>query len=271
MHAWNITGQIRGKNTLATYRFVLERFAGRFGKRKVADITSEKVFSFLASCTEQSSQGTRYTWCALLRAFFNHVIDRYQLNLRNPCDSPMIRKVFRPPRIGTRTVIDREAVDEVIYTTGNRRDRLLLELMARGGMRIGEVLKLRPEDIDGVKVTLWHPKSGNDREMVFIPKRVAERLRGYVTEQNLKAGDRIFSLTYNGARLAVRRAGGRLGIALRPHELRRYAATFASRSGVPLEVVSKVILRHKNLSTTQRYLGKVTDAEAMKWIDRIYD
>jgi integrase/recombinase XerD len=183
----------------------------------------------------------------------------------------MIRKVFRPPRIGTRTVIDREAVDEVIYTTGNRRDRLLLELMARGGMRIGEVLKLKPEDIDGVKITLWHPKSGSDREMVFIPKRVAERLRGYVTEQNLKAGDRIFSLTYNGARLAVRRAGKSLGIALRPHELRRYAATFASRSGVPLEVVSKVILRHKNLSTTQRYLGKVTDAEAMKWIDRIYD
>jgi len=38
-----------------------------------------------------------------------------------------------------------------------------------------------------------------------------------------------------------------------------------------VEVVSKVILRHKNLSTTQRYLGKVSEAEAMKWIDRIYD
>ena len=60
-------------------------------------------------------------------------------------------------------------------------------------------------------------------------------------------------------------------MALRPYELRRYAATLASRSGVPLEVVSKVILGHKNLSTTQRYLRKVTDAEAMKWIDRIYD
>ena len=229
------------------------------------------VFSFLASCTEQSSQGTRYTWCALLRAFFNHVIDRYQLNLRNPCDSPMIRKVFRPPRIGTRTVIDREAVDEVIYTTQNRRDRLLLELMARGGMRIGKVLKLKPEDIEGVKVTLWHPKSGSDRETVFMPKRVAERLRAYVGDKNPRAGDRIFSLTYNGARLAVKRAGERLGIALRPHELRRHAATCASRSGVPLEVVSKVILRHKNLSTTRRYLGNVTDAEEMKWIDRIYD
>ena len=43
MHAWSITGLIRGKNTLATYRFVLERFARRFGKRKIADITSEGV------------------------------------------------------------------------------------------------------------------------------------------------------------------------------------------------------------------------------------
>jgi hypothetical protein len=40
---------------------------------------------------------------------------------------------------------------------------------------------------------------------------------------------------------------------------------------VPLEIVSKVILRHKNLSTTQRYLGKVSEAEAMKLIDRIYE
>ena len=36
---------------------------------------------------------------------------------------------------------------------------------------------------------------------------------------------------------------------------RRHAATYASGSGVPIEIVSKVILRHANLSTTRRYLG----------------
>jgi integrase len=81
----------------------------------------------------------------------------------------------------------------------------------------------------------------------------------------------VMRYTKSGQGLAVKRAGRRLRIALRPHELRRYAVTFASTSGVLLEVVSKVILRHKNLSTTQRYLGRVTEAEAMKWIDRIYD
>ena len=53
----------------------------------------------------------------------------------------------------------------------------------------------------------------------------------------------------------VRKAGALVGIHLRPHDLRRHAATYASRSGVPVEIVSKVILRHANLSTTQRYLG----------------
>ena len=39
----------------------------------------------------------------------------------------------------------------------------------------------------------------------------------------------------------------------------------------PLEIVSKVILRHTNLSTTQRYLGTVSDTEAMRWIEILYD
>ena len=55
-----------------------------------------------------------------------------------------------------------------------------------------------------------------------------------------------------------------VGINLKPHDLRRHATTYASRSGTPIEIVSKVILRHANLSTTQRYLGKVSDMEAMR-------
>jgi integrase len=68
----------------------------------------------------------------------------------------------------------------------------------------------------------------------------------------------------------TKRAGDVVGIYLKPHDLRRHAATFASRSGVPLEIVSKVILRHANLSTTQRYLGKISDAEAIRWIENIH-
>jgi integrase len=57
---------------------------------------------------------------------------------------------------------------------------------------------------------------------------------------------------------------------LRRRALRRYAATYVSRSGVPIEIVSKMILRHSNLWTTQRYLGKTTDTEVMRWIENLY-
>ena len=66
------------------------------------------------------------------------------------------------------------------------------------------------------------------------------------------------------------RAAGVAGIHVRPHDLRGHAATYASRSGVPIEIVSKVILRHANLATTQRYLGKVSDVEAIRWIENIH-
>ncbi len=61
-------------------------------------------------------------------------------------------------------------VDEIIFRTIKPRNRLILELMARGGMRIGEVLKLTPADVDERKLTLKDPKSGRGQEVVFIPQ-----------------------------------------------------------------------------------------------------
>ena len=146
----------------------------------------------------------------------------------------------------------------------------MLELMARGGMRIGEVLKLAPKDIDEQKLTLRDPKSGKEEEVVFIPRRLAGRLRDYIGQKGIKPSERIFPITYSAARVMSRKAGTLTGVHLRPHDLRRPAATYASRSGIPIEIVSKVILRHSNLATTQRYLGKIQDAEAKRWIENLY-
>ncbi|MFT5701381.1 MAG: integrase/recombinase XerD [Desulforhopalus sp.] len=68
----------------------------------------------------------------------------------------------------------------------------------------------------------------------------------------------------------VKSAGKMVEINLRPHDLRRHAATYASRAGTPLEIVSKVILWHADLSTTQRYLGNVSDVEAIRWIENLH-
>ena len=166
--------------------------------------------------------------------------------------------------------MEKELVDEIIFRTENPRNRLMLELMARGGMRIGEVLKLTPNDIDDRKLILTAPKSGREVEVVFIPQKVAYRLKNYVQDKGIESDSKIFPISYPAARAVVKKAGRLVEINLRPHDLRRHAATYASRSGTPLEIVSKVILRHANLSTTQRYLGKVSDMEALKWIDNIH-
>ncbi|MGD9162104.1 MAG: hypothetical protein PVG39_27075 [Desulfobacteraceae bacterium] len=38
--------------------------------------------------------------------------------------------------------MDKEIIDEMIFRTVNKRNRLILDLMARGGMRIGEVFNI---------------------------------------------------------------------------------------------------------------------------------
>ena len=125
-------------------------------------------------------------------------------------------------------------------------------------------------DIEDRKAIIRDPKSGREVEVVFLPQKVADRLRRYIREKEIKPDARIFPLTYAAARLIVKKAGHIVGVHVRPHDLRRHAATYASRSGTPLEIVSKVLLRHSNLSTTQRYLGKISDAEAMRWIDNLH-
>jgi len=55
-----------------------------------------------------------------------------------------------------------------------------------------------------------------------------------------------------------------------PHDLGRHSSTYASRKGVPLEVMSKVILGRQDLKTTQVYLDRISEAEALSWMDVLH-
>ena len=257
-------------NTLKAYHVVLSNFNLEFGEKNVEEITSDEILSFLNRITEGTKQQTKRTRYAHLSALFNFIRNNIDQNLHNPCDTPMLKKLFRNTGLARWNTIEKDTIDEIIFKTAKNRNRLLLELMARGGMRIGEVLKLTPNDINERKLTIRNPKSGKEQEFVFIPQKVADRLKEYVKENCIDPDQKIFRICYEAARSVVRKAGNQVGIKLRPHDLRRHAATHASRSGVPVEIVSKVILRHSNLAITQRYLGNVSDSEAIRWIDNLY-
>ena len=228
------------------------------------------MLSFLTKVTEGTNKTTKRIRYSTLSAFFNFITDSVEPNLKNPCNAPMIKKMFK--RAGTIqwAIIEKEVADEIIFRTTNTRNRLILELMARGGMRINEVLKITHSDVEERRLILRQTKSRRGEEVVYLPQKLIHRLEEYIREKRIYADQRIFPISYTTARLIVKRAGRLVGIDLKPHDLRRHAATYASRSGTPIEIVSKVILRHANLSTTQRYLGKVSDTEAMRWIENLY-
>ena len=88
--------------------------------------------------------------------------------------------------------------------------------------------------------------------------------------KQLSQAGRVFPLCYTAVRNMVNELGKKLKVKLSPHDLRRHSATYASRNGVPLEIISKVILRHQDLKTIQIYLGKITDTEAIRWMDILH-
>ena len=257
-------------NTIRAYNFTITKFNQNFADLNLNEVSTDDILDFMTKFTEGLKPQTKRVRFSHLNAFFNFMRNNLDCDFKNPCDSPILRKLFRPKANVHWDNIEKDTVDEIIFRTDNVRNRLMLELMARGGMRVGEVLKLTPTDILDRKLILNDTKSGKQQELIFIPQKVADRLKEYVRVQKIAPKQMIFPICYGAARAMVGKAGKMVGIRLRPHDLRRHAATFASRSNVPLEIISKVILRHSSLSTTEIYPGKVSDTEAIRWIENLY-
>jgi len=86
----------------------------------------------------------------------------------------MLKKIYKDTSVTVWDIMDKEIIDETIFRTTKTRNRLILELMARGGMRIGEVLNLKPMDVNERKLIIRDPKSGREHEVVFIPQKIAD-------------------------------------------------------------------------------------------------
>jgi integrase/recombinase XerD len=258
------------KRTTESYRYLLEHLEKHFPDNLVEAITPDHIYQFLEALTEYAAKSTRRLRYAQLKAFFNFLINEKGISMKNPCQDSIMVKAFKSPRMKQKDILSRESVDEIIYRSKKIRDRLILELQARCGMRIGEVLNLRASDITDRKLMIREPKSGKDMEVAFMTESIAKRLSEYARGCQHDPESRILPICYSSALSMVRKLGEKIGIQIRPHDLRRYSATYASRNGIPLEVVSKVLLRHQDIKTTQMYLGKITDTEAIRWMDVLH-
>jgi integrase len=258
------------QNTIRAFTYTLERFKDLFSGVDITTINESDIATFLDILTDGLSAATKSYRVGQISAFFNFVKDTFDIDFSNPCSKGIIKKLYKRPRHVPPTLLDKEIVDEIIYRAEGR-DRLMLELMGRAAMRIGEVLNMRPRNlnIEVNTISIEEPKSGRQGEVVYVPQKMMRRVDDYVRDQRIAANDAIFPVSYSTAFRMVRQRGQSVGVSLRPHDLRRHAATQASRSGIPLEMVSKVILRHADLTTTQRYLGQVSVAEASRMIESL--
>jgi len=258
------------KNTLRSYGRFLEQLQVRFHDQAVDSVSPDDISRFLEECTKGLSKSTRHLRYAQMKAFFNYIIEVTDLNIKSPCNTASLSKTFKMVQHRPRKILDKETVDEIIFKSRSIRDRLILELQARCGLRIGEVLNLHAADIHGRKLLIQEPKSGRDEEIAFMPEHISVRLAEYVASQKLSPGDIVFPLCYSTMWNLVVGLGMQLNVRISPHDLRRHSATYASRNGVPLEIISKILLRHQDLKTTQVYLGRISDTEAIRWMDILH-
>jgi len=143
-----------------------------------------------------------------------------------------------------------------------RRDYAILVLLARLGLRAGEVAALDLDDIDWRAGDLVIRGKGRRQERLPLPVEVGEALAGYLRRgRPVREIRRVFlsarapyrPLTSSAIHGVVSRACDRAGLApVGPHRLRHSAATAMLRAGASMAEVGQV-LRHRSSLTTAIY------------------
>ena len=145
----------------------------------------------------------------------------------------------------------------------SRRNRAMVALMARAGLRVGEVLALKPEDVELNARSGWvlvRKGKGMKERRVPLSAEARRELREYLEVRPQRSGPLFFSRTYQSltgrdVQRVVAEAARRAGLEKRvtPHTLRHTFATRFLQAGGDLATL-QMVLGHASLSTTARYL-----------------
>jgi site-specific recombinase XerD len=160
-------------------------------------------------------------------------------------------------------------------TSTGRRDFAVLTVLARLGLRAGEVAAIELGDIDWRRGELLVRGKGGRRERLPVPVDVGQALASYVQRGRPRVRcERLFLRVYapiaglsgDGVSRIVHAACRRCGLPLvGAHWLRHTAATETLRAGASLEEIGQ-LLRHGSTFTTAIY-AKV-DRERLRELAR---
>jgi integrase/recombinase XerD len=164
------------------------------------------------------------------------------------------------------TDVDRLLAQPDVATPRGLRDRALIELLYATGMRVSELIALRPSDINldasyltctgkgdkqrivpvGDEAVTWVRRYVRDARPLLLKKRTSARL--FV---NARGGTGLTRMGFWKILKAYARQAG-LPRTLSPHVLRHSFATHLLERGADLRAI-QMMLGHADLSTTQIY------------------
>lgn len=250
------------------------------------DIDAQTVRTFLLGRIRVCSKEDGRLWAVALRSFLRFLFARGYARSDLSLSIVMFRK---PQGQGTHAFLSSTEVDAVLATpdlstvTG-RRDHAILLLLARLGLRAGEVVALELDDIHWRVGELLVRGKGRVHDRLPLPADVGEALALYIQSARPKAACRRVFLRRIAPHVGfsgpcaidyvVRKALARAGLPRRPriaaHALRHSLATQMIRHGASLPEISQV-LRHRSPGTAEIYAKVAFDSlreVAMPWPGR---
>ena len=271
-----VTGTIRNYERGA--RSFLEDRAERVGELDLERLNAADVTGFLGrECPLRSVSGAM-DLAANLRPLLRY------LHVVGVIDAPLVWAVPSVADLRGRSLPQGLAPERVVAMLGacdtdtllGRRDFAVLLLLARLGLRAGEVAAVRLDDIEWRAGEMTVHGKGHREDRMPIPVDVGDAVVAYLRARPASAHRALFlcahapfePISSGVVATIVRRACRRAGVPeIGPHRLRHTAATEMLRAHCSLEEIAQV-LRHRQLESTAHYARVDRDSLrplAMPW------
>lgn len=262
------------KYTCRNYRHAIDTFFDWLRKNErwsgqLEFITKNHIRGFVIEFQNTHSRRTLHNWCSGLKTFFNYLIKHKHID-NNPWISVSLPKLNKPlPIFLTETQIVKLLSGPTILLRENVlepfqawRDRLILELLYGGGLRVSELVSLNYGTVDwsnGVATVMG--KGSKERKCPLGPialeclKKFRDEFAPDISrEAPILLNNQRTRLPIRQVQLILKKylALAELPPDLTPHKIRHSYATHLLNHGANLRIVQE-LLGHVSLSTTQIY------------------
>ncbi len=271
------------EQSVRTYRpFVQNFLAECIASTGTVALVSQDVQEFLLKHISKQPTKTSKIMCTALRSFLRFLLQSGQTTVDLSLAVPTVRQ-WRQATV--HTFLLPEDVERVLRaceqtTAVGRRDHAVLLLLARLGLRAGEVVALELGDIQWRTGEILVRGKGRVLERLPLLADVGEALAGYIHQDRGQSASRQVFLRMRAPRVGLttqtavgaiaRRALARAGLypsRRGAHLYRHSLATTMIRRGASMADIGQV-LRHRSLETTEIYAKVDFDtlrAVALPW------